>query len=206
MYFVFDIETDPPKDYYNAGEAEQKPVFNLSLSAWAGLWIENNGTPRQQLTWSGRNEKEGLQALFKALNQFKDFGLIHMGGRQLHQPLIQYKAMQYQLVQPYRLSSHEILYRYSNQNLDLKDLLSNYGATPTSTLKELASFLKIPIPAIPAARKEQDKTEEHNICLSNVMAIYVIWLHLQFSRGNLNEHLFKNLKQRALAKIETLQL
>lgn len=79
MFFVFDLETIPDIDLLrsavdNASEDDNEmleqateqisrnksgfmpPMFHRIVS-WVGLWIENNGEPRNKVSWSGDDEK-----------------------------------------------------------------------------------------------------------------------------------------------------
>jgi predicted PolB exonuclease-like 3'-5' exonuclease len=140
MFFVFDIETIPDFDFIRQvlempeasnDEAHEiaseelarnksgflPPMYHQMVS-WVGLWIENNGMPRQKSAWNGINETEGLKALFDALNTYKDFGLIHHNGRGFDLPVITYRSLKHELQMPGRISHRDIKYRYSNHNID----------------------------------------------------------------------------------------
>jgi len=231
MFFVFDISTTidlqlllakssnakctllPPEivdaDKIEIQSAAEYPVSYRRMVSWVGLWIENNGSPRQQHTWSGVNEKEGLQKLFDTLNMFKDFGLIHYNGRKTHLPLLTYRAMKYELIKPVRLSSHDIAYRYSQQNIDLVDTFSNYGASTPPAFEDLTHLIELPKnkPAekavTPFFSDEQLQNRERYL-QQNVMKIYMLWLRLVYTNGNLKEEFYYNLKERALKKLHQL--
>ena len=44
-----------------------------------------------------------------------------------------------------------------------------------------------------------------NYCYEDVVATYLVWLHLQFTRGYLKTSEFENLKKRALNKLGEIQ-
>jgi len=233
MFFVFDVETipdfefirnvlDDPEDekdamLIQAGEELARnssgflPPMYHSMISWVGLWIENNGVPRQKLSWNGTDEKEGLKALFDGLTTYKDFGLIHHNGRGFDLPLLTYRAMKYGLQMPLRMHHHDIRYRYSKHNIDLLDEFSNYGASSWPKLKHLGYLIDIPFKQTGEGnevldmynRGELGKIERY--CYEDVMATYIVWLHLKFTMGDINKDLFTNLKDRAMTKLQEIQ-
>lgn len=233
MYFVFDVETIPDFDFVRsvlsepededdamllqAGEelARNKsgflpPMYHRMIS-WVGLWIENNGSPKQKVSWHGEDEVEGLKQLFEALSTYKDFGLIHHNGRGFDLPLITYRAMKHGLQMPKRMNHHDIRYRYSNQNVDLIDEFSNYGASSWPKLKHLGYLINIPFKQTGEGNivlemyQEGKLAEIEHYCYEDVMATYVVWLHLKFTVGDISKELFDNLKERAMAKLNEIQ-
>lgn len=233
MYFVFDIETVPDFEFVRAviKEPEEEndalllqageelarnqsgflpPMYHRMIS-WVGLWIENSGAPRQKIGWNGDDELEGLKKLFDTLNTYKDFGLIHHNGRGFDLPLITYRAMKHGLQMPSRLNHHDIRYRYSNQNVDLIDEFSNYGASSWPKLKHLGYLIDIPFKQTGEGNEVLDMYREGKLeaiehyCYEDVMATYVVWLHLKFTAGDISEEVFKNLKERAMNKLQEIQ-
>lgn len=233
MFFVFDIETIPDHEFIRqvldlpeatdeelleaASEdlARNKsgflpPMYHRMVS-WVGLWIENNGSPRQKISWNGRDEVEGLKALFSALNTYKDFGLIHHNGRGFDLPVITYRALKHGLQMPRRLSHYDIKYRYSNHNIDLQDEFSNYGASSWPKLGHLGHLIGMPVKKTGGGHEvlamyendELDKIEHY--CYEDVMGTYIIWLHLKFTSGDIDREPFSNLKDRALSKLDEIQ-
>lgn len=233
MFFVFDIETIPDYDFIRAvldqpdDDEEQlllqageelarnqsgflPPMYHQMIS-WVGLWIENNGVPRQKTSWNGTNENEGLKQLFDSLSTYKDFGLIHHNGRGFDLPLIMYRAMKHGLQMPHRLNHRDIRYRYSNSNVDLLDEFSNYGASSWPKLKHLGYLIDIPFKQTGEGnevldmfnRNELDKIEHY--CYEDVMATYIVWLHLKYTVGDINKELFSNLQERAMTKLDEIQ-
>lgn len=233
MYFVFDVETipdfelarqvvtEPEEDdddfLLQAGEqlARNKsgflpPMYHRMIS-WVGLWIENNGVPKQKVGWNGTDEKAGLEELFDSLATYKDFGVIHHNGRGFDLPLLTYRAMKHGLQMPARLNHHDIKYRYSNQNVDLLDEFSNYGASSWPKLKHLGKLIDIPVKQTGEGnevlamyrRNELDKIEHY--CHEDVMATYIVWLHLKYTVGDITKEIFDNLSERAKIKLEKIQ-
>lgn len=233
MFFVFDIETVPDFDFIRsvledpdddneammlqAGEELARgssgfmpPMYHRMIS-WVGLWIENNGMPRQKLGWSGEEEKEGLEELFEALGTYKDFGLIHHNGRSFDLPVLLYRSMKHGLQMPVRLSHYDIRYRYSNDNVDLMDEFSNYGASSWPKLKHLGMLIDIPFKQTGAGEdvlamfREGELEKIEHYCYEDVMATYIVWLHMRFTTGAIDRELFDNLKERALGKLSEIQ-
>jgi predicted PolB exonuclease-like 3'-5' exonuclease len=233
MYFVFDLESVPDfelirrvvedasdEDDILLGQAEEQIARNKSgflppmfhrLVSWVGLWIDNNGEPRQKLSWSGEDEVEGLKEIINALQTFKDFGLIHHNGRGFDIPLLTYRAMKNNLQLPLRMANYEIRYRYSKSNIDLVDEFSNYGASSWPKLKHLGLLIGVPFKqtgegneVLSMFRKGELKKIEH-YCYEDVMATYLIWLHLKFTVGDIQPEPFENLRSRALEKLKEIQ-
>lgn len=233
MFFVFDLETvpdielirkviDDPSDD-DASLLEQAtdqisrnksgfmpPMFHKIVS-WVGLWIENNGEPRNKVAWSGDDEKEGLKRLFDALSAYKDFGLIHHNGKGFDLPVITYRALKFGLQIPIRLNTYDIKYRFSKVNVDLMDEFSNFGASMAPKLKHLGLLINIPFKQTAEGDAvydmfQQGKLEQiEHYCYEDVMATYLVWLHLKFTVAELQVETFHNLRDRALAKLQEIQ-
>lgn len=234
MFFVFDVETVPDFEFVRSVLAEPEedndamllqageelarnqsgflpPMYHRMVS-WVGLWIENNGVPRQKVGWNGEDEKEGLMSLFEALNTYKDFGLIHHNGRGFDLPLLTYRSLKHGLQMPVRLNHYDIRYRYSKQNVDLLDEFSNYGASSWPKLKHLGYLIDIPFKQtgegneVLAMYREGKMDEIEHYCYEDVMATYIVWLHLKYTVGDIGKEIFDNLKSRAMSKLEEIQL
>lgn len=233
MFFVFDVETipdfefvrkiitDPEKDdddlLIQASEELARnssgflpPMYHKMIS-WVGLWIQNNGVPKKKAGWHGTDEKEGLEQLFDILSTYKDFGLVHHNGRGFDLPLLTYRALKHGLQMPKRLNHYDIKYRYSNDNVDLLDEFSNYGASSWPKLKHLGHLIDIPFKQTGEGNEvlkmfREDKLEEiEHYCYEDVMATYVVWLHLKYTVGDIPEELFENLNERAMSKLNEIQ-
>ncbi len=233
MFFVFDVETVPdfeflrsvienPEDdddalLMRAGEelARNKsgflpPMYHRMVS-WVGLWIENNGAPRQKAGWNGTDEAEGLRQLFDTLATYKDFGLIHHNGRSFDLPLITYRAMKHGLQMPLRMNHYDIRYRYSNHNIDLLDEFSNYNASSWPKLKHLGYLIDIPFKQtgegneVLAMYRRGELAQIEHYCYEDVMATYIVWLHLKYTVGDISREVFDNLKERAMNKLRDIQ-
>ncbi|NGP76885.1 hypothetical protein G3570_09590 [Balneolaceae bacterium YR4-1] len=233
MYFVFDVETVPDFEFVRSVitepekenealllQASEELAHNKSgflppmyhrIVSWVGLWIENNGVPKQKVSWNGEDEKEGLVTLFDALSTYKDFGLIHHNGRGFDLPLVTYRAMKHGLQMPSRMNHREIRYRYSNHNVDLLDEFSNYGASSWPKLKHLGYLINIPFKQTGEGNEvltmyNEGKLEEiEHYCYEDVMATYIVWLHLKYTVGDISKELFDNLNERAMNKLKEIQ-
>ena len=181
------------------------------MISWVGLWIENNVMPKQKVGWNGTDEKEGLEKLFDALSTYKDFGLVHHNGRGFDLPLLTYRALKHGLQMPKRLNHYDIKYRYSNDNVDLLDEFSNYGASSWPKLKHLGYLIDIPFKQTGEGNEvlkmfREDKLAEiEHYCYEDVMATYVVWLHLKYTVGDIDKELFDNLNDRAMNKLNEIQ-
>lgn len=233
MFFIFDIETVPDFDFLRTilqasdesdeellGRAAEEiagsrggflPPMCHRMVSWVGLWIENDGNPRQKASWNGKDERQGLNQLFDTLLVFKDYGLIHHNGRGFDLPLLTYRAMKYGLQMPLRLNHRDIRYRYSQANVDLMDEFSNYGASSYPKLKHLGSLINIPFKQTAEGNEVlemflEDRLEaiEH-YCYEDVMATYIVWLHMKYTVGDISAESFRNLNERALAKLQEIQ-
>jgi len=233
MFFVFDIETipdfefirsvlDEPEDDRDAMmlQASEELARNASgflppmyhrMISWVGLWVENGGKPVQKVGWNGEDEKAGLSKLFDSLLTYKDFGLIHHNGRGFDLPVITYRAMKHGLKMPVRLNDYEIRYRYGKHNVDLVDEFSNYGASSWPKLKHLGLLIGIPFKQTGEGNRvlemyREEKLEEiEHYCYEDVMATYVIWLHLKYTVGDISKEIFNNLQERAMGKLMEIQ-
>ncbi len=233
MFFVFDIETIPDTDFarevLDMPDAPEEDVLEIAaeelarnksgflppmyhrMVSWVGLWIENNGMPRQKASWHGTDEVEGLKALFSTLKTYKDFGLIHHNGRGFDLPVITYRALKHGLQMPRRLSHYDIKYRYSSHNVDLQDEFSNYGASSWPKLGHLSQLIGIPVKKTGGgsevlAMYERGELEEiEHYCYEDVMGTYIIWLHLKYTSGDISKEIFDNLQDRAISKLKEIQ-
>ncbi len=233
MFFVFDLETIPDTVFLRTvleeNECEEEELLQIAAEklgarssgflppmfhrvvAWVGLWIQNDGRPRQKTSWSGHDEKEGLLRLFDALHTYKDFGLIHHNGRTFDLPVLTYRTMKYGLQMPFRLAHHEIRYRYSQHNIDLMDQFSNYGASSFPRLSHLGHLIGIPFKQTGEGQDVADMFRNGELeriehyCYEDVMATYIVWLHLKYTVGEIAEKAFRNLRERALGKLKEIQ-
>ncbi|HET6527296.1 MAG TPA: hypothetical protein VFG39_00950 [Balneolaceae bacterium] len=233
MFFVFDVETIPDFEFARLvvknpvedddefllqaceelapGKSTFLPPMYHQMISWVGLWIENNGMPRKKVGWHGKDEKEGLKVLFDALGTYKDFGVIHHNGRGFDLPLLTYRAMKHGLQLPRRLNHREIKYRYSDHNVDLLDEFSNYGASSWPKLKHLGHLINIPFKQTGEGSevlemfRRGDLAQIEHYCHEDVMATYIVWLHLKYTVGDITKELFENLNERALSKLKEIQ-
>ncbi|MGM0589265.1 MAG: ribonuclease H-like domain-containing protein [Bacteroidota bacterium] len=233
MIFVFDLETIPDGpllseilDQPDADLAELRkkggeqlarnqeeflPPMYHQMVAWTGLWIDPTGQPRQKQGWHGSNEKEGLELLFQTLLTYKDFSLTHHNGRSFDLPLLLYRSMKYQLQMPMRLNKRDITYRYSDHNTDLKETLSNFGASSWPKLAHLAALVGFPAKQVARGDQVLELYEQNELerieryCHEDVMSAYLIWLHYKHAIGDISADFFANLRERALAKLEEIQ-
>jgi len=186
------------------------PMYHRMVS-WVGLWIENNGVPKKKVSWHGDDEEEGLQNIFDSLSTYKDFGLIHHNGRGFDLPLLTYRALKHGLQMPKRLNSYDISYRYSDENVDLIDEFSNYGASSWPKLKHLGHLIDIPFKQTGEGHevlemyRDEKLAEIEHYCHEDVMGTYVVWLHLKYTVGAIDKKLFENLSDRAMNKLKGIQ-
>jgi predicted PolB exonuclease-like 3'-5' exonuclease len=233
MIFVFDVETIPDRhmlqDILDAPEASLPelremggeelarnseqflPPLYQQMVAWTGLWIEPTGQPRQKIGWHGCDEKQGLEQLFQTLLTYKDFSLIHHNGRRFDLPLLLYRSMKHQLQMPMRLNKRDITYRYSDQNVDLMDLLSNFGASSWPRLEHLAQLIGFPTKQVARGElvlklfEENDLERVERYCHEDVMTTYLVWLHYKHAVGEMSADFFTNLRDRAITKLSEIQ-
>jgi hypothetical protein len=59
--------------------------------------------------------------------------------------------------------------------------------------------------AVDVMFKEGKIAQIEHYCYEDVMATYLIWLHLKFTNGDMDADLFANLKERAMAKLLEIQ-
>jgi len=233
MFFVFDIESipdipflrelleHPPEDEqemleqaaeeFGRGKSGFLPPMYHQMVSWVGIWITASGEPRQKVSWSGTDEREGLMALIDTLSSFKDFGVIHHNGKGFDLPLITYRAMKHGLQLPPRLNAHDIRYRFSKHNLDLMDEFSNFGASSFPKLKHIGALIGIPVKMTGEGDEVLDMFRKGDLdrielyCYEDVMATYLIWLHLQYTNNELQPARFQDLRKRALKNLREIQ-
>ncbi|MEX0772537.1 MAG: hypothetical protein WEB89_06930 [Balneolales bacterium] len=233
MYFVFDIESVPDfdllRDLLDNSDPDDDKILEIAceefaknrggflppmyhrLVSWVGLWIDDLGNPKQKVAWTGTDEKQGLIDLSNTLNTYKDFGLIHHNGRGFDLPLVTYRAMKHGLQLPLRLNNHDIKYRFSKVNIDLIDQFSNFGASSWPKLKHIGILIGIPFKKTGEGNQvlsmfrdnELDKIERY--CYEDVVATYLVWLHLKYTVGDMNKDNFDNLRERAMQKLTEIQ-
>lgn len=233
MFFIFDVETIPDFEFLRKVLSQPEideddllvraseeltrnnsgflpPMYHRMVS-WAGLWVENNGKPVQKVAWNGKNEKEGLDAIFDTLLTYKDFGLVHHNGRGFDLPLLTYRAMKHNLQMPLRLNHYDIRYRFSKVNIDLMDEFSNYGASSYPKLKHLGYLIDVPFKQTGEGNEVLEMYNEgmldeiEHYCYEDVMATYIVWLRMKFTVGDIPEDIFTNLNERALSKLKEIQ-
>lgn len=233
MFFVFDIESIPDFEFIrsvlNQPDVEEDELLELAseelaknktgflppmyhqMVSWVGLWIDNAGNPKNKVSWSGSDEAQGINALSEALSLYKDFGLIHHNGRGFDLPLLTYRAMKHGLQLPRRLGHYDIKYRFSNHNVDLVDEFSNYGASSWPKLKHIGHLLRFPFKqtgegneVLEMYRNGRLNAIEH-YCYEDVMATYLVWLHLKFTVGDITKPDFDGLRERATQKLLEIQ-
>lgn len=233
MIFIFDLETIPDFEFIRQvlddHESDEEillekaseelarnkagflpPMYHRMVS-WAGLWVEESGSPRHQHSWHGEDEKAGLEEIFKTIGTYKDFGLVHHNGKGFDLPVLTYRAMKHGLQMPARLHNYDIRYRYSRFNMDLVDEFSNYGASSYPKLKHLGHLIGLTFKqtgegnqVLEMYRNNELAAIEH-YCFEDVMATYLIWIYYQFTAGFLKQEQFVNLKERALARLQEIQ-
>ena len=233
MLFVFDVETIPDFEFVrrvlNSDEPDEDRLLEIAseeltrnnsgflppmyhhMISWVGLWIENTGKPVKKESWNGDDEMEGLKQLFNTLSTYKDFGLIHHNGRGFDIPLLTYRALKFGLQLPVRLNQHDIRYRYSRENVDLVDEFSNYGASSWPKLKHLGQLIGIPVKQtgegneVLSMYREGRLQQIETYCYEDVVATYLVWLHLKYTVGDIKKEPFENLKDRAWSKLKEIQ-
>jgi predicted PolB exonuclease-like 3'-5' exonuclease len=95
--------------------------------------------------------------------------------------------------------------------VDLLDEFSNYGASSWPKLKHLGYLINIPFKQTGEGNEVLDmynagrlEAIEH-YCYEDVMATYVVWLHLKYTVGDISKELFDNLNDRAMTKLKEIQ-
>ena len=91
------------------------------------------------------------------------------------------------------------------------DEFSNYGASMAPKLKHLGLLIDIPFKqtaegnAVYTMFKQGQIEQIEHYCYEDVMATYLIWLHLKFTISELQPEFFNNLKDRATTKLQEIQ-
>jgi 3'-5' exonuclease len=96
-------------------------------------------------------------------------------------------------------------------NVDLMDEFSNYGASSYPKLKHLGYLIDVPFKQTGEGNEvlqmynngELEKIEHY--CYEDVMATYIVWLHMKYTVGDIPVDSFTNLRDRAMNKLQEIQ-
>lgn len=233
MYFVFDVETVPDFEFLRRvvdGPADDEdllleqaseqltrnkagflpPMYHRVVS-WVGLWIDPACNPKAKHGWNGQDERTGLEMLMSVLAEYKDFAVVHHNGRGFDLPLLTYRCLKHGLQMTSRLNHYDIKYRYSKQNVDLVDEFSNYGASSFPKLKHLGQLIGIPFKQTGEGNQVLDMfragqlAEIEHYCYEDVLATYLVWLHLRHTTSDISTESFRHLSERAHLKLTEIQ-
>lgn len=232
-YFVFDTETIPDFDFIRRvlhdsdsdenvllEKASEELARNSSgflppmfhrLVSWVGLWVDERGKPRSKSTWSGEDEKHGLDLILLEFQKNPNFGLIHHNGRGFDVPLLTYRCLKHELVLPPRFTNKDFKYRFSGVNFDLQDQMSDFGASSWPKLKHLSALIGIEAKQVGEGNlvlemfQNGDLKRIEDYCEEDVLITYLVWLAHRHTIGAIDSDSFSDLKKRAMDKLFELQ-
>jgi predicted PolB exonuclease-like 3'-5' exonuclease len=123
--------------------------------------------------------------------------LVTFNGSSFDLPVLRYRALVHGVAAP-GLSSRPYFYRYSEDAVDLCDLLSSFSYQGKATLHELCRVMGLPGKPDGMSGGEIEKyyrdgriREIAEYCESDVVNIYRIWLRYELFRGRLSESGFQ---------------
>ncbi|MDX1672475.1 MAG: hypothetical protein R3211_09045, partial [Balneolaceae bacterium] len=86
-----------------------------------------------------------------------------------------------------------------------------YGASSWPKLKHLGFLIDVPFKQTGEGNEVLDMYNNGELeriehyCYEDVMATYVVWLHLKYTVGDISAEVFENLQERAMNKLNEIQ-
>lgn len=143
-----------------------------------------------------RSEKELISSFVDRIEELKP-QLVTFNGNSFDLPVLRYRAMVHGIAAP-GLSSRGYFNRYTDDALDLCDVLSSFSPQGKVTLHELCRVMGLPgKPAgINGAEVEQYHREGKireiaDYCETDIVNTYRAWLRYELFRGKLSEDEFR---------------
>jgi 3'-5' exonuclease len=212
---VWDIETVPDLEAYataadlegkpesevrdGMGEKFPKPVFHkivcigaLIAARPADAWqIQSIGAPHI----GARTEKELIQSFVDRIAEFKT-RLVTFNGSSFDLPVLRYRAMIHSVSAP-GLAARNYFNRYTDDALDLCDVLSSFQSRGMVSLHELCRVLGLPGKPdgidgsqVESYFRDGRIKEIADYCETDVVNTYRAWLRYELFRGTLTPQSF----------------
>jgi predicted PolB exonuclease-like 3'-5' exonuclease len=211
---VWDIETIPDLAGFAAangltgssaevraeiGEKFPKPLYHSVVCIGAlvaerrdeGWHILASGAPHV----GERSESELIKAFVDKIAELRP-QLVTYSGSRFDLPVLRYRAMLHKLAAP-GLYVQPYFHRYTDDAIDLCDVLSSFQPSSNVNLDELTKLMGLPgKPAAISGSEVEEFYREGKIqeiadyCLSDVVNTYRLWLRYELFRGALPEAAF----------------
>ena len=221
---VWDLETIPDLEGYaranrisrasddeiriTMGDKFPKPPFHSIVCIGAiiaermeGVWhIRSAGAPHV----GERSEKELLRSFLAQIAELRP-QLVTFNGSSFDLPVLRYRAMLHGLSAP-GLSARPYFNRYTDDAIDLCDVLSSFGASTRMRLDEVCKFMGLEGKPNGIDGSQVDDLfragklkEISDYCVSDVPNTYRLWLRYEHFKGALNERQFEDSDAMAMA-------
>jgi 3'-5' exonuclease len=159
----------------------------------AGHWIVDAlGAPHV----GERSEKELIVSFVEKIAALSP-QLVTFNGSSFDLPVLRYRAMVHGIAAP-GLATRPYFHRYTEDAVDLCDVLSSFSSQAKATLHELCRVMGLPgkPDGITGAEVEKHFRDGHireiaDYCESDVLNTYRVWLRHELFRGRLSEPEFQ---------------
>src|SRR3974390_2271456 len=178
-----------PKHIYHSIVCIGALIARRESECWA---IEALGAPHVR----DRTEKELIQAFVDKIAELKP-QLVTFNGNSFDLPVLRYRAMSHSIAAP-GLSTRPYFNRYTDDAIDLLDVLSSYSPQAKVTLHELCRVM-----GLPGKPESIDGSEVHryflegkikdiaDYCETDIVNTYRLWLRYELFKGNLTQAQYK---------------
>jgi predicted PolB exonuclease-like 3'-5' exonuclease len=143
-----------------------------------------------------RSEKELITSFVARIAELNP-QLVTFHGTSFDLPVLRYRAMTHGVSAP-GLAARPYFHRYTEDTIDLCDILSSFSSPAKATLHELCRVMGLPgkPDGISGAEVEKYFRDGHireiaDYCKSDVINTYRVWLRYELFRGNLTDVAFK---------------
>jgi len=172
-----------PKHIYHSIVCIGALIARRESECWA---IEALGAPHV----GDRTEKELIQAFVDKIAELKP-QLVTFNGNSFDLPVLRYRAMSHSIAAP-GLSARPYFNRYTNDAIDLCDVLSSFAPQAKITLHELCRVMGLPGKPQEIDGSEVERyylqgkiREVADYCETDIVNTYRLWLRYELFRGRL---------------------
>lgn len=152
---------------------------------------------------NGESEKEILEKFCSFVGKYKP-RIVSFNGKTFDMPVIQYRSMLHNIACPW-MHSTDFAYKYSKKiHVDLIDSFSNFGSSARVKMSEVCALLGIPCKQnatgddVLSMYNAGKIREICDYCESDVVATYLLYLHLQMHAGAISSDTLELCKNKAL--------